>query len=57
MLCKPVVFSEIRAPKQRKKINLCMFSVRCLVWFRVFVKALIGFKALFFFFSSVLMYI
>ena len=53
----PVVFAEIRPPKPKKiKSNSCTFSVRRSVWFGfgfgAYVKALIGFKA-FYFFSSV----
>ena len=53
----PVVFAEIRPPKPKKiKSNSCTFSVRRSVSVRfrfgAYVKALIGFKA-FYFFGSV----
>ena len=51
MLCDDVVFAEIRSPKPKKKSNLCMFLVRFWFGFGVYVKALIGFKAFYFFFG------
>ena len=48
----PVMFAEIRSPKQKKiKSKSCTFSVR-IFGFGAYVKALIGFKA-FYFFDSV----
>ena len=59
LLKLPVVFAEIRPPKPKKiKSKSCTFSVRRSVSVR-YVKALIGFKAFYFFrfgFGSVSVY-
>ena len=59
LLKLPVVFAEIRPQKPKKiKSNSCTFSVRRF-GFGAYVKALIGFKAFYFFrfgFGSVSVY-